>query len=248
VKTYSGAPYATATFSALQRRLLRNASHPARPVQPDALRLDPVALVPEIHLFVADDPVLLWARLEADAGEKLSAPFWATAWSGGQVLARYVLDNPHLVAGRRVLDFASGSGLVAIAATMAGADGVIANDIDGYAIAAMEANANANGVEIISDERDLTDGDAGDFDVLLAADCLYNADLAAVVLPFLSRAAARGVTVLVGEPGRGHMPPNAFETLSSYHLPAMRSAEYGQHERASVLSPALAVAGSSVQG
>jgi predicted nicotinamide N-methyase len=248
VKTYSGAPYATATFNALQRRLMRNASHPPRASQPDALSLDPVALVPEIHLFLAEDPVLLWARLEADAGTRLGAPFWATAWSGGQVLARYVLDHPERVAGLRVLDFASGSGLVGIAAAMAGAGQVIANDVDGYAIAAIEANANANGALIESDDRDLTGGDGGDFDVILAADCLYSEDLAERVLPFLTRAAARGTSVLVGDPGRGHTPARVFETLATYHLPAMRSAEYGRHDRASVLTPALAVAGSHVQG
>jgi predicted nicotinamide N-methyase len=132
--------------------------------------------------------------------------------------------------------------MVGIAAAMAGAGQVIANDIDGYAIAAIEANANANGAPIECDDRDLTGGDGGDFDVILAADCLYSADLADRVLPFLDRAAARGTTVLVGDPGRGHTPPRVFETLATYHLPAMRTAEYGQHERASVLTPAASLA------
>jgi predicted nicotinamide N-methyase len=256
MKTYSGAPYAAETHSALQRRLLRNASFPPRRAQADALELRTAPLVPEIELFLAEDPVLLWARLEADAGTELSAPFWATAWTGGQALARYILDNPHLVAGRRVLDLASGSGLVAIAAAMAGAAEVTANDIDGYAIAAIEANANANGERITCDARDLTGGDGGDAEVILAGDCLYSTEIAERVLPFLSGAAARGVTVLLGEPGRGYAPPSMFETLTTYHLPAMRIAEYGQHERASVLAPVavgtgtgpLAVAGSDVQG
>jgi predicted nicotinamide N-methyase len=237
VKTFSGAPYAQATHSALQRRLLRNASHPPRRIQADALRLQAVPLVPEVHLFLAEDPMLLWARLEADAGSKLGAPFWATAWTGGQALARYVLDNPGLVAGRRVLDLASGSGLVAIAAALAGAAEVTANDIDGYAIASIEANANANGVPIRCDARDLTGGDGGDADVVLAGDCLYSAEIAARVLPFIDRACARGAQVLLGDPGRGFAPEHALETLATYHHPAMGEAEDGQNERSSVLRP-----------
>jgi predicted nicotinamide N-methyase len=240
-KTYSGAPYAPETHSALQRRLLRNASAPARATQADGLRLRSVPLVGEVHLFLAEDPVLLWARLEADAGHRLPAPFWATAWAGGQGLARYVLDNPDLVAGRSVLDVASGSGLVAIAAAQAGAAEVIANDIDGYAIAAVQANANANGVRLASDDRDLTDGDGGDAEVVLAGDCLYSADLAARFLPFVARAAARGATVLLGDPGRGHAPESHLETVTTYHLAAMSATDYEQHEQCSVLRPAAAV-------
>ena len=241
LKTYSGAPYAPTTHSALQRRLLRNASYPPRAVQPDALQLRTAPLVPEVELFLAEDPVLLWARLEADAGTSLTAPFWATAWTGGQALARYVLDNPHIVAGRRVLDLASGSGLVAIAAAMAGADHVIANDIDGYAIAAIEANANANGERIVCDGRDLTATDGGEVDVILAGDCLYSAEITERVLPFVVRAVNRGLTVLLGDPGRGFAPASLFETLATYHLPALRVAEYGEHDQASVLTPAVAV-------
>ena len=241
VKTHSGAPYAPDTHNALQRRLLRNASFPPRKSQPDALRLQAAPLVPEIHLFLAEDPMLLWARLEADVGGKLTAPFWATAWTGGQALARYVLDHPHLVAGRRVLDLASGSGLVAIAAALAGAAEVTANDIDGYAIASIEANANANGVPVRCEPRDLTGGDGGDAEVVLAGDCLYNADLAARVLPFVGRVAARGALVLLGDPGRGYAPSSAFETLATYHHPAMGEAEDGRNDRSSVLRPVTGV-------
>jgi predicted nicotinamide N-methyase len=241
VKTQSGAPYAATTHSALQRRLLRNASFPPRSAQQDSLRLRPVPLVPEIDLFLAEDPVLLWARLEADAHTSLTAPFWATAWTGGQALARYVLDNPDRVAGRKVLDIASGSGLVAIAAALAGAAEVTANDIDEYAIAAIQANANANGTRLGWDARDLTGGDGEDAEVILVGDCLYNAELAACVLPFVARARDRGATVLLGDPGRGFTPSHLLETLATYHLPAMGIAEDGQHERASVLTPVVAV-------
>jgi predicted nicotinamide N-methyase len=239
VKTYSGAPYPALTHSALQRRLLRNASFPPRRVQPDALRMSEVPLVPEIHLFLAEDPMLLWARLEAEAGHTMPAPFWASAWTGGQALARYVLDNPEIVAGRRVLDLASGSGLVAIAAAMAGASSVTANDIDEYAIAAIDANANANGVPVTCDPNDLTCGDGGDAEVVLAGDALYNPEIAALVLPFVDRAVARGATVLFGDPGRGYAPEGSFRTLATYHLPTMGAAEDAQNERTSVLTPVV---------
>jgi predicted nicotinamide N-methyase len=239
VKTYSGAPCAATTHSALQRRLIRNATFPAKAPQADALRLRPAPLVPEIPLFLAEDPMLLWARLEADAGGRLPAPFWATAWTGGQAVARYVLDNPDRVAGRRVLDLASGSGLVAIAAAKAGAAEVTANDIDGYAIAAIHANANANDERILCEAGDLTGGDGGPAEVILAGDCLYSAELAARMLPFLNRATARGATVLIGDPGRGFVPSSLLETLATYHLPAMGAAEDGRHEHASVLAPVI---------
>jgi predicted nicotinamide N-methyase len=238
MKTYSGAPYAATTHSALQRRLLRNASFPPRARQADALWMTAVPLVPEIHLFLAEDPMLLWARLEAeDDIDTLPAPFWASAWTGGQALARYVLDNPEVVAGRRVLDLASGSGLVAIAAAMAGAESVVANDIDGYAIAAIQANANANGVRIDCDPTDLTGGDGGDAEVILAGDALYNPDIAALVLPFIDRAVARGASVLLGDPGRGYAPADTLRTLETYHLPTMGAAEDAQNEQTSVLTP-----------
>jgi predicted nicotinamide N-methyase len=237
MKTYSGAPYPAMTHNALQRRLLRNASFPPRRSQPDALRMAEVPLVPEIHLFLAEDPMLLWARLEAKAAITLPAPFWASAWTGGQALARYVLDNPQLVAGRRVLDLASGSGLVAIAAAMAGAASVVANDIDEYAIAAIDANANANGVTVRCDSADLTGGDGGDAEVVLAGDALYSAELAAVVMPFADRVLARGAAVLFGDPGRGYAPEGSLRTLATYHLPTMGAAEDAQHERTSVLAP-----------
>ncbi|WP_346015978.1 class I SAM-dependent methyltransferase [Couchioplanes caeruleus] len=236
MKTYTGAPYPADTHSPLQRRLLRNASSPARAPQSDALRLQAPALVPEVHLFLAEDAVLLWARLEAEAGHPLPAPFWATAWAGGQGLARYVLDHPQLVAGRRVLDLASGSGLVAIAAAHAGAAEVVANDIDPYAVAAMHANANANGVSVHISAEDLTGGDGGEVDLVLAGDCLYSGDMAARMLPFLGRAMRRGATVLLGDPQRGYAPAGLLRTLATYPL-IQPSAVGDQQEWVSVMTP-----------
>ena len=140
----------------------------------DRLRLATVPLVPEVRLVMAEDAIVLWARLEAEAGHVLPPPFWASAWTGGQALARYILDHPDTVAGCHVLDVASGSGLVAIAAAIAGAAGVTANDIDPYSIAVISANAHANGVDLTLSSSDLLDGDGDGVDVVLTGDALYH--------------------------------------------------------------------------
>jgi predicted nicotinamide N-methyase len=185
------------------------------PVGLDGLRLVRVPLVPEIRLHLAEDAVVLWARMEAEAGRTLTAPFWASAWLGGQALARFVLDHPELVAGRRVLDLASGSGLVGIAARLAGAAHVTANDVDPYAIAAIELNAAANAVEIAVSEENLLNGDSGDVDVVLAGDVLYSGPMVGVVLPFLERATTRA-QVLIGDPGRSDLPTDRLSVVATY--------------------------------
>jgi predicted nicotinamide N-methyase len=186
------------------------------PTALDGLRLQPVTLVPEISLYLAEDPTVLWARLEADSGHRVAAPFWASAWTGGQALARYVLDNPDVVAGRRVLDVASGSGLVAIAAVRSGAASVVANDIDPYAAVLNDANARANGTEVDFEAADLLDGAGKDAEVILVGDGLYEPALAVRMLGFLERAAARGALVLVGDPGRGHVEFDLLEPIVTY--------------------------------
>lgn len=207
----------------------------------DGVRLTSAQLVPEVRLFLAEDPTILWARLEADAGRRLPAPYWASAWSGGQGVARFVLDQPVTVAGRRVLDLGAGSGLVAVAAALAGAATVVANDIDPYAALAIRANARANGVEVRPVVADLLDttGDADDVaaDVVLVGDALYSDALADRVLPFLRAAARRGADVLVGDPGRGHLPPGDWQTLVTYELPTMGIGEEARISRTSVLAP-----------
>ncbi|HEU4426763.1 MAG TPA: 50S ribosomal protein L11 methyltransferase, partial [Pilimelia sp.] len=143
----------------------------------DRLRLLEVPFVPEVRLHLAQDPTVWWARMEAQAGTRLSPPFWASAWAGGRAVARYVLDHPAVVAGRRVLDLAAGSGLVAIAAAKAGAAAVTANDIDPYAIAAIMLNARANAVHVARSHADLLDGDGGDADTILVGDAFYTGPL-----------------------------------------------------------------------
>ncbi|RZK80223.1 MAG: methyltransferase, partial [Methylobacterium sp.] len=165
----------------------------------------------------------------------LPPPFWAFAWAGGQALARYILDNPGLVAGRRVLDFASGSGLVAIAAARSGAEHVTASDLDPFAIPAIGLNAAANGVaeRIEAVSRDLIGSDPGSA-VVLAADIFYEQDLAARVTAWLSGLHARGATVLVGDPGRSYLPRDRLTELATYTVPVSRSLEDAEVKRSSV--------------
>jgi predicted nicotinamide N-methyase len=193
---------------------------------PDGLHLMPVSLVPEIRLHVAADPVLLWARMEAELGMALPAPFWASAWLGGQALARFVMDHPDTVAGHRVLDLASGSGLVAIAAGLAGAAAVTANDIDGYAAAAVHANARANAVDIAVRCMSMWEEDV-DTDVVLVGDAFYNASMAKTVLAVLERARACGARVLVGDPGRIELPSDRLRNLATYPTASAAAAGEG---------------------
>jgi predicted nicotinamide N-methyase len=207
----------------------------------DGLRLTSARLVPEVRLFLAEDPTILWARLEANAGHRIPAPFWATAWGGGQAVARYILDAPETVAGRRVLDLGSGSGLVAIAAAKAGASLVVANDIDPYAPAAIRANARANGVHVVplsTDLLGLAPEAALDIkaDVVLAGDACYSDELAARALPFLLTAARHDALVLVGDPGRGRIPSRDWQVVMTYPVSPM-AGEDAQLLAADVLTP-----------
>ncbi|MGC1211950.1 MAG: 50S ribosomal protein L11 methyltransferase [Micromonospora sp.] len=202
----------------------------------DRLRLMETPFVPEVRLHLAEDAIVWWARMEAAAGRALPPPYWASVWAGGQALARYLLDHPELVAGRRVLDLAAGSGLVAIAAALAGAERVVANDIDPYAVAAVTVNARANGVAVAVSGEDLLESEVG-VDVLVAGDVLYDAALAERVLPFLRRAAASGAQVLVGDPDRGHLPAGRLELVASYPVPTTEPAVDSPVRRVQVLRP-----------
>jgi predicted nicotinamide N-methyase len=186
-------------------------------------RLAPVPFVPELVLHQADEPISLWVETEA-SGREQPPPFWAFAWAGGQALARHVLDAPELVAGRDVLDLATGSGLIAIAAARAGARPVTANDIDPLSLAAARVNATANGVDVRFAEGDLLETD-GRYAVILAGDVFYSREMSGRVLPFLRRAAARGALVLVGDPGRAYLPTGGMIERASYDVPVPESLE-----------------------
>ena len=198
-------------------------------------RLLPVPHAPEIALFVADEATALWQKTEEELGEiGLPPPFWAFAWAGGQALARYVLDHPTTVRGRRVLDFATGSGLVAVAAAKAGAT-VEACDVDPFAVEAVALNAAANHVAIVTRHGDLVGTDEG-WDAVLAGDIFYERDTAERVTAWLRTLARRGATVLIGDPGRSYLPAD-LESLATYEVPVTRSLEDAAIKRASVWRP-----------
>ncbi|WP_244368154.1 class I SAM-dependent methyltransferase [Micromonospora echinofusca] len=200
----------------------------------DRLRLVAAPFVPEVRLHLAEDAIVWWARMEAEVGHRLPPPYWASVWAGGQALARYLLDHPQVVAGRRVLDLATGSGLAGIAAALAGAASVTANDIDPYAAAAVALNAGVNGVRVTCADGDLLDS-VPRTDLLLAGDVFYDAPMAARVLPFLERVAASGAAVLVGDPGRGHLPVDRMQVVASYRVPTTEAFVDGPVPRVQVL-------------
>jgi len=181
--------------------------------------------VPEIRLHLASEAHELWLKTEEELEDiGLPPPFWAFAWAGGQGLARYILDHPAMVADRTVLDFASGSGLVAIAAKRAGASHVLAVDIDPWAGTGVRLNAAENGVDIDFTSDDII-GRPVDADVVLAGDVFYDHDFAASLVPWLWQLAADGKLVLVGDPGRTYLPKNRLEARATYQVPVTRALE-----------------------
>ncbi len=199
----------------------------------NARRLVP-PLVPELSLWLADEAVPIWKKTEEELGAMgLPPPFWAFAWAGGQALARYILDNPSVVAGKRVLDFASGSGLVAIAAARAGAASVEASDIDPFAVAAIEANAAENGVRVAARSEDLIGAD-GPWDVVLAGDVAYEKDMADATADWLAKLSQRGATVLIGDPRRAYLALDRLESVAEYSVPVTRELEDSEIKRTGV--------------
>lgn len=197
--------------------------------------LMPVPLVPEITLHLAHESVPLWQKTEDELGEiGLPPPFWAFAWAGGQALARYVMDHPHGVEGKRVVDLASGSGLVGIAAMRAGAAHVLAADIDGFAIAAMTLNAARNDVHLTITADNLLDDVAPACDVILVGDLFYEQGLAQKVFAWLSAAKADGAHVLIGDPGRSYLPKDRLVSVAQYSVPVTRDLEDAEIKKTAV--------------
>jgi predicted nicotinamide N-methyase len=190
--------------------------------------------VPEITLHLADEAHGLWLKTEDELAEiGLPPPFWAFAWAGGQGLARYLLDHPDTVRGRSVLDFASGSGLVAIAAAKAGATSVVAADIDPFSAVAVAMNAAANGVALDYTSTDLIGTDHG-WDIVLAGDVFYDQVLARELTPWFDALARRGATVLIGDPGRSYLPRQQLEPLATYEIAVTRALEDAEVKRTTV--------------
>jgi predicted nicotinamide N-methyase len=185
-----------------------------------ATRLAAVPFVPELSMYQADDIYALWEQTERELGATgLPPPFWGVAWPGGQALARYVLDHPAVVAGRSVLDYGSGSGLVAIAAARAGATTIIAAEPDVLARAAIALNAEANSVAALPCVDDASDAGLA-ADVVLAGDVWYEKDLATQVSAYFDVVASRGAYVLAGDIGRTYFPRDRYRQLATYELPA----------------------------
>jgi predicted nicotinamide N-methyase len=191
-------------------------------------------LTPEISLMLADEAVPIWKKTEEELGALgLPPPFWAFAWAGGQALARYVLDDPALVSGKRVLDFASGSGLIAIAAALACAAEVEASEIDALAIAAIEVNAAANRVSVKPRLENLIGADEG-WEIVLAGDVAYERDLTEAATDWLIGLARRGATVLIGDPRRTYLPLDRLDCVIEYSVPVTRELEDSEIKRTGV--------------
>jgi predicted nicotinamide N-methyase len=204
-------------------------------------RFQPTPHTPELSLHLADEITPIW-KLTEEALEAigLPPPFWAFAWAGGQALARYILDHPEIVAGKRVIDFATGSGIVAIAAMKAGAAGVLAADIDVFCEAAVGLNAEANGVAVTFTDINLLDapppppGSSSGADVLLAGDICYERPMAEAVMAWLRRGRDAGASVFIGDPGRTYFPKDGLEKLAEYQVPTTRELEDLAVKRTSV--------------
>jgi predicted nicotinamide N-methyase len=191
-------------------------------------------LVPELRLHLAVEVMPLWRKTEEEL-EALGVPppYWAFAWAGGQALARFILDHPDEVAGRSVLDFGSGSGLVAIAAAKSGARSVCAADIDQHAAAAIALNATANDAVVDLTTEDVI-GSCESWDVILCGDMCYERPLAERLLEWLHERAAAGVHVLLGDPGRSYFPKSGVEKLATYSVQTTRDLEDSEIRQTSV--------------
>jgi predicted nicotinamide N-methyase len=207
---------------------------PGRPLSADArrrfilenTRLQRPPHTPEIQLHLADEITPIWRMTEEALGEMgVPPPFWAFAWAGGQALARYVLDHPGAVRGKRAIDFAAGSGLVGIAAMTAGASHVLCADIDDFCAAAIALNAEANGVALDFTSRNLLEAPAPHADVILAGDISYENPLAGRVRAWLAEAHARGATVLMGDPRRTYFATEGLTPLAEYQVQTTRELE-----------------------
>lgn len=192
-------------------------------------------LVPEIKLHLAEESLPIWLKTEEELGEiNVPPPFWAFAWAGGQALARYLLDNPALIAGKSMLDLGCGSGLTAIAPMLAGARSALAADIDLLALVATNLNAEANGVMVETTSEDLLALAPKPFDVTLVGDLFYERSMSDHVLAYIEAAAKGGSLVLIGDPQRNYFPRDRFTKVAEYNVPVTRELEDNEIKRTAV--------------
>ena len=204
-------------------------------------RLQSPPHTPELQLHLADEVTPIWRMTEEELDEiGLPPPFWAFAWAGGRALGRYLLDHPDEVAGRRVIDFATGSGIVGIAAMKASAASVLASDIDPFCAAAVSLNAEANGVAVAFTGANLLDAPPPTADLILAADICYEKPMAEAVMDWLGEARAAGARVLIGDPGRAYFPKSGLAKLAEYRVPTSRELEDSEIKRTAVWTMAPA--------
>lgn len=189
-------------------------------------------LVPEVLLHLAHEAVPIWQKTEEELGELgLPPPFWAFAWAGGQALSRYILDHPATVRGKSVLDIASGSGLVAIAALKAGAASALAADIDSFAVSSIALNGALNGVALPATAEDLLARPPEAFDVILVGDLFYEKAVAARCLAWLRQSSS---DMLIGDPGRSYLPKDQLIEVASYSVPVSRDLEDAEIKKTAV--------------
>lgn len=184
--------------------------------------LEAPAMVPEFRLWLASEYVPIWQATEAWLEEQnIDPPYWAFCWPGGQAVARYLLDNPSLVAGKRVIDFAAGSGVSSMAAARCGAASVLANDIDLLSLVAARLNASANGLSIDTSQEDWLAGPPGspEADVVIAGDVCYEREMSVQALAWLRSHAEKGRLVLLGDPGRNYFSAQGLEERGRYEIP-----------------------------
>ena len=223
----------------------------ARSARAFVLRQTHLRAVPgldNLRLQLADEVLPLWHALQIETADLDAAlPYWAFAWSGGLALAHYLRDHPESVAGRVVLDLASGSGICAIVAAQAGAATVTATDIDPFATAAIALNARANRQRVSVTARDILDDEPPGVDVILAGDIAYEAGFADRAFGWLRRARARGIEVLVGDPARRYLPVHELAELAFYEVRTTTELEDLERKRGWVyaLSPETVGAGST---
>lgn len=192
-------------------------------------------LVPEIKLYLAEESLPIWQQTEEQLQQQnIPPPFWAFAWAGGQALARYILDNPLLVKGKCVADIGTGSGLAALAAKYAGADKVMASDLDPLSVIAAELNGELNKLPISVTAENILEAPPSGFEVYIIADMFYERGLAETALNFAQSAKAQGATILVGDPQRNYFPTDVFTRLATYEVAVTRELEDALIKKTSV--------------
>lgn len=193
------------------------------------------ALVPELRLHVATEITPLWTATEAFLKlHDIEPPYWAFCWPGSQALARFILDHPERFRGRRVMDFAAGGGLAAMALARVGAT-VTAVEVDPLAGVAMRCNAALNGLQLSIQIGDICAGPAPEVDVIFAGDVCYSRPMVDHILPFFRRCAAAGIEVILADPGRAYVPAEQVERLAAYDVPTLLELEDKPHKRTELI-------------